>query len=279
MDGIETTGKLRELGYKGVIIALTANALTGNDEMFSQHGFDGFIPKPIDIRHLNAALNKFIRDRHPEEATPYEVLHPEVLLATAPEAPKSEAQVADERKAKLLQIFCRDAEKAIITLRETAPHSGVASVVGDIKLFTTTAHAMKSALANVGEAEKSKLAAALEKAGLDGDTDFIAANTEPFIKTLESLIKELTPAQSAEGTANNIAVTEDTAYLKEQLQLVIAACEDYDDTVAYAALDRLKEKPWKPETAAALEKIRDALFLHSDFDGAVEQCKSITLRQ
>ncbi len=171
---------------------------------------------------------------------------------------QSETQTAETR-AKMLKIFCRDAEKAIGTLRETATN-------GDVKLLTTTAHAMKSALVNVGETEKSELAAAMEKAGIDGDAGFIAANTEDFIKTLEALIKELRPAQAA--TAD---VTEDTAYLKEQLQIIKTACEDYDDTAAYAALDRLKEKQWKPQTAEALEKIRDALFLHSDFDGTVEQ--------
>ena len=61
MDGIETTQKLREYGYKGPIVALTANALVGNDEMFARHGFDGFISKPIDIRRLDAILHKFIR--------------------------------------------------------------------------------------------------------------------------------------------------------------------------------------------------------------------------
>ena len=62
MDGIETTKKLRERGYTGTIIALTANALVGNDEMFLQNGFDGFIPKPIDIRDIDEVLNKYIRD-------------------------------------------------------------------------------------------------------------------------------------------------------------------------------------------------------------------------
>ena len=63
MDGVETTEKLREMGYKGVIIALTANALVGNDEMFAQHGFDGFIPKPIEIHDLDDIINKYIRDQ------------------------------------------------------------------------------------------------------------------------------------------------------------------------------------------------------------------------
>jgi signal transduction histidine kinase/DNA-binding NarL/FixJ family response regulator len=254
MDGIETTEKLRERGYKGVIVALTANALVGNDEMFLQHGFDGFIPKPIDVRQLNAVLNKFIRARYPDEAKKYKPLE------VAPQA----VLLPNETNVKLLEVFRRDAEKAIVTLRQTAPHGGA----GDIKLFTTTAHAMKSALANIGEAGKSQAAAELEKAGLNGDADFIAANTEPFVKTLESLVRKLSPPKAEPAGAD---VAEDTAYLKEQLQVIRTACEDYDDTAAFAALDRLKEKPWKPETAAALEMLHDMLFLHSDFEGAAKQ--------
>ncbi|MDR1059758.1 MAG: response regulator [Clostridiales bacterium] len=64
MDGVETTRRLRELGYGAPIVALTANAITGSDAMFMANGFDGFISKPIDIRQLNAILNKFVRDRH-----------------------------------------------------------------------------------------------------------------------------------------------------------------------------------------------------------------------
>jgi len=63
MDGMETTGKLRALGYKGAIVALTANALVGNAELFIQSGFDDFISKPVGIRQLNMVLNKFIRVR------------------------------------------------------------------------------------------------------------------------------------------------------------------------------------------------------------------------
>jgi len=276
MDGIETTEKLRQLGYKGVIVALTANALIGNDEMFSQHGFDGFIPKPIDVRHLNAVLNKFIRDRHPEEAKKYRLQESMITAPTAETAAlPPEAAPTDETRTKLLQIFRRDAEKAVLTMRKSAPRRGGAN--GNIKLFITTTHAMKSALAIVGEAEMSQLAAALEQAGLSGDRDFIADNTESFLKTLESLIRELSSGQTAaaDAAAADADVVEDTAYLKEQLQIIKTACTHYDDTAAYAALDCLKEKLWKANTAAALEKIRNTLFLHSDFDGAAEQAGEI----
>ena len=68
MDGIEAAQKLRERGYHGPIVALTANALVGNDEMFARHGFDGFISKPIDTLRLNEVLNQFIRGKHGEGA-------------------------------------------------------------------------------------------------------------------------------------------------------------------------------------------------------------------
>jgi len=61
MDGIETTEKLRSMGYKGAIIALTANALVGNEELFAQRGFDGFISKPIDIHDLDEIIFKYIK--------------------------------------------------------------------------------------------------------------------------------------------------------------------------------------------------------------------------
>jgi signal transduction histidine kinase/CheY-like chemotaxis protein len=63
MDGIEATGKIRELGekYKTLpIIALTANAVQGVKEMFLSNGFSGFISKPIDIQELNEVLREWL---------------------------------------------------------------------------------------------------------------------------------------------------------------------------------------------------------------------------
>jgi len=238
MDGIETVRKMRAGGYDGAIVALTANALVGNEKLFAEKGFDGFIPKPIDSHRLDEVLNEFIRSRHPEEAGKHTA---EPITATKPEVSE-----------KLLQIFRRDAEKAINTLRETIAN-------GDAKLYTTTVHAMKSALANVGEQDKSDAAARLERAGRDGDTAYIKANTEVFIKMLERLTESIPQAAVTDTPPTNMSQD----YLKAQLALIEKACHDYDDETAYAALDRIKD-------CAAAEEIRDMLFLHSDFDGAAE---------
>jgi CheY-like chemotaxis protein len=261
MDGIETTRKLRALGYNGVIVALTANALAGNDEMFKQNGFDDFISKPIDVRQLNDCLNKFVRQ----------------VTANIEPKVREQGSFANNNNFSLLKVFRRDAEKAVVTFRETIAN-------GDIKLFTTTAHAMKSALANIGENEASELAFALEKAGLNGDLEFIAANVEQFIETLESLIKRInqaeivadtdsgaeSSAEAHEGRGSPPEIIENTAYLIEQLQTVINACEDYNRKVVFSVFDSLKQKQWKTSTAAAFEKIHEKLSLHSDFEGTGE---------
>ncbi|MDR0854726.1 MAG: response regulator [Clostridiales Family XIII bacterium] len=73
MDGIEAVKIIREeIGTdyaKTVpIIALTANAILGNEEMFLNNGFQAFIPKPIDIMRLDAAINQWVRDKNQEKS-------------------------------------------------------------------------------------------------------------------------------------------------------------------------------------------------------------------
>jgi signal transduction histidine kinase/DNA-binding NarL/FixJ family response regulator/HPt (histidine-containing phosphotransfer) domain-containing protein len=72
MDGLEATRIIRnEIGSdyarKVPIVALTANAVAGNREMFLQNGFNDFISKPIDIKQLDLALNQWVRDTQSEE--------------------------------------------------------------------------------------------------------------------------------------------------------------------------------------------------------------------
>jgi len=264
MDGIEAAERIRALGeedpfYKTLpIIALTANAVVGAREMFLEHGFNDFLSKPIDTLKLNALLGKWIPKKKQTKANA-EGLEPRGRAGKSP---------------KLFKVFRGDAEKALVRLRETAAS-------GKIKLFTTTVHAMKSALANIGENAISELASALEKAGHKGDLEYIRANAESFIDSLEALNKRLASPGSVTESAQDADadISEDTAYLLEHLKLADSACENYDDTAAYSALERLREKHWKAKTAAALEHIHTLLFLHSDFEEARNQIQALLLRE
>lgn len=66
MDGLEAVRIIREeigTAYAAAvpIIALTANALVGNEEMFLENGFQAFLPKPIDGLRLDAVLKTWVR--------------------------------------------------------------------------------------------------------------------------------------------------------------------------------------------------------------------------
>jgi CheY-like chemotaxis protein len=71
MDGIETVRMIRKIDSDYTravpIIALTANAITGTREMFLENDFNDFISKPVDIKRLDAVLNRWIRDKQSEE--------------------------------------------------------------------------------------------------------------------------------------------------------------------------------------------------------------------
>jgi len=63
MDGVEATQEMRKLGAKYQklpIIALTANAMTGDEERYLGLGLNDYVPKPIDPDRLTLALRRSI---------------------------------------------------------------------------------------------------------------------------------------------------------------------------------------------------------------------------
>jgi signal transduction histidine kinase/FixJ family two-component response regulator/HPt (histidine-containing phosphotransfer) domain-containing protein len=72
MDGIETFEQIRALGTEYAqsvpIIALTANAVTGNVEMFEGKGFAAFLAKPLDFLELDAVIRQWVRDKEYEKS-------------------------------------------------------------------------------------------------------------------------------------------------------------------------------------------------------------------
>jgi signal transduction histidine kinase/FixJ family two-component response regulator len=70
MDGIEAVKRIREIDTEYAreipIIALTANAIVGNEQMFLANGFQAFLSKPIELRRMDMVLKQWVRDREKE---------------------------------------------------------------------------------------------------------------------------------------------------------------------------------------------------------------------
>ena len=301
MDGIETTHRIRAMGYTQPIVALTANAVTGQAEVFLSNGFDDFISKPIDMRQLNTILNKFIRDKQPPEVLEAARKQDEerhaaaqhdgdkshdapvgATVSTTGGAIGSEASdggaTSDGGAASVgggaqpdidpefAAIFARDAKKALATLEDIHERDGYKNE-DDLRTYVINVHGMKSALANVKEMELSGVALKLEAAGREENIDAITSQTPAFLASLRAFIEKLLPEDSEEESIDE--ADEDLELLHNKLLEVKAACEEYDENAADAVLAQLREKQWSHKTKDMLDTISEHL-LHSDFDEIVE---------
>jgi len=266
MDGIETVRIIRNIGYTNKIVALTANALVGQAEIFLQNGFDSFISKPIDSRELNHLLNDLIRNRKPPEV---------VEEARRQKRVKELSNLFDHKLSQREAFFVLDADKALNILGDAAEKlSASCNEVSrandcafndeDKKSFVVTVHGMKSALANIGEIELSETARKLEKAGDAWDIHEITEKLPGFIKALKSLLLKLKPAD--EDTGMEMSGGE-TVFLQEKLQSIKTACFAFDKKTAKAALEELRQKTWPRRITAVLDDIA-VHILHSEFKKA-----------
>jgi len=267
MDGIEATKIIRSLGYNRPIVALTANALTGQAEMFQANGFDGFISKPIDLRQLNITLNKLIRDKYP----------PEVIEAARRQKNELKKHSTNSTAAstgpQLTQAFIRDAEKTIAIL--SAIHvNNYYRRKDDIQMFIINVHAMKSALANIGETELSAVALRLEEAGRERNIAVMTAETPAFLDSLQALIEKNRSDDDADSDVTDGMTDDDRTYLHEKLLAIQKAATAYDKKTAKDILIELKKKTWPHSVKDRLNIITEHL-LHSEFDEVVAAVKNL----
>jgi signal transduction histidine kinase/CheY-like chemotaxis protein/HPt (histidine-containing phosphotransfer) domain-containing protein len=256
MDGIEATKVLRDLGYSKPIVALTANALAGQAAIFMENGFDDFISKPIDIRQLNMTLNRLVRDKYPAD----------VIEAARKQKDHLYAGGGQNKSlgTDLAEIFCRDAKKAIAVME--AIYSNNFRRDDDLPIFVINVHAMKSALANIGETSLSADAAALEQAGREKNVNLILSEIPSFLEMLRAIMKKL---EAQEGAGKNAEDPGDNKYLEEKLLAVKEACALLDKKTAKDTLAEIRKKTWLQPVNEQLSAI-SAHLLHSEFDEAVQ---------
>ena len=128
----------------------------------------------------------------------------------------------------------------------------------DIVLYTTSVHAIKTALANIGESELSAIADKLEQAGKNRETAVMSAVTPAFLSELQIIIEKLTP-QKAEGEDSQITYG-DYGYLNKKLLVIKNACSTYDRKVVKDTILELRQEKWPSAVNEQLEAMTEYMM-------------------
>ena len=285
MDGIETTKRIREMGAKDPrfqelpIIALTANAVSGTKEMFLASGFNGFLAKPIDTVKLDSILNKWIpREKRMNVAADSGVAasRAEHDAPTAPQVAAFEIRGIDvgagiattgssvERYRDMLAIFHEDGVEKIKELAACLE-------AGDIPLYTIHAHALKGAMANIGAAELSGAAKALEMAGKQKDLKFIKAHHSGFLADLRTLLNNIQSVLSAAVPEGDFM---DPKALRARLGRLRLAIETLDASAMNSTIDYLASQKLAENVSSVIRNISHSI-LTAEYDEALALTESL----
>ena len=201
IDGIEATRQIRcidtEYAQNIPIIAFTANAIIGNEEMFLNAGFQDFVSKPVDIKRLDIIVNRWVRDKSKEDAMA--IVQERQPPPEGENAPSSVANWRidglDIRKClehfeddeeffvSILHTFVKDAPLLIEKARGFSEDN--------ISDYHIAMHSIKGSCRNIVALSLGDRAERLEKSAKAGDFEYIRENNAGFLDDLMKFISEL----------------------------------------------------------------------------------------
>jgi signal transduction histidine kinase/CheY-like chemotaxis protein len=250
MDGIETTRAIRsEIGtsYAATvpIVVLTANALAGNEEMFLSSGFNDFIPKPMDIKRLDMALNRFIRDKQSEKTlSEAERSAFDERPADRPEKNLRGLEIEGVDVAAGRKIYENDFAYLDV-LRSYASH--IPGMIERLRApsrenlgdYTIAVHGIKGASRGISAGYVASKAEALEAAARGGNFGFVAENNDDLIASAAALAANIEKALGDpryDGSGKDVAPEPDGETLGKMLEAVLR----YDTSAMETTLAELE---------------------------------------
>ena len=251
MDGVETVRVIRSelpgnYGRMVPIIALTANALAGNERMFLANGFNGFIPKPIDVILLDTALNTWVRNKQSPET-----LHmAEIELNKLEKEEKITSSVlegaaltgidmgqgverynGESAYMDILRSWHRHTPALLEKMKELSREN--------LSEYSITVHGLKGSSYGIFANEIGQMAQELEGYAKAGDFLSVEAKNADFIKMTEQTLQELgallEKAAASKGVKPKIAMPDTTL-----LSRLLDAAKRYKSTVMEEILEELE---------------------------------------
>jgi PAS domain S-box-containing protein len=172
MDGYEATAALREKGYEGPIVALTAHAMSGDRNRCVSAGCNDYSTKPINRRKLTDMVCKFI----PQPEPPDPLASTDSIVEPVSNEPGEAAdrELATRPCEPLISEFCDDPEMleiVVLFIDGLVNHVELltnALARSDFETIYQTAHKLRGAAGGYGYpavSEQGLIVEQLAKAG------------------------------------------------------------------------------------------------------------------
>ena len=231
MDGIEASEKILKLNTGIPIIAMTANIMSHDRELYKAKGMIDYVGKPFTSQELWRCLMKY--------------LNPVTLQK---ESSSKSKQLDDDLRQRLKSHFVKNNKETFNKITEAID-------TGDIKLAHRLTHTLRGNAGQLGKTLLQQAAEAAEHQLKDGKNLVTPQQMAALEKELNDVIKEL------ESPIENLNLTEPAAdmlnttqamllldKLKEMLEDKNPECLEY--------IDKLRLIPGSAELAAHMDNFR-----------------------
>jgi CheY-like chemotaxis protein len=260
MDGLEAVRIIREeinteYAKNIPIIAFTANAISGNEEMFLSKGFQAFVSKPVEVMQLDAAINQWVRDIELEKTLDDQNVAIGGRTGLERRSGQKDRRIGYDRRLlsenlkkmdlqKGLERFNDDWETYLQIVRSFSSNTGqLLETIKDVTIdtlpnYAITVHGIKSSCRGICAEEAGSKAEALEHAAKAGDLNFVTANNPALIETIYELIEEIEKNFSLK-TQRTDKLKKDKPYAEALFKLA-KACEEFNATEADAIMEEIE---------------------------------------
>jgi len=280
MDGLETTGIIREQGANIPVIALTANAVSGTKELLLAAGMDDYLSKPIILSQLKQMLVKWLPADKQLHSSPADDQSGNDVSDDRPEFWEKLGQIKElsvseglgmvegqhDIYVKMLRLMIKELEKCDRNLKEFLD-------TRDMKNFCIEVHGIKNSLTNTGAIELGNAALELEIASKAGDGDYCGASLPLLLEGLGTLRAQLMEVFS--DIRRDDDIVEIPPDLPPILEDLTDALREMDIKAIDEGVERLSALPLAGALVDDIEHLSDAAIM-MDIDCAIEIIESLT---
>ena len=274
MDGIETTSLIRSINsadeyYKKLpVIALTANAVSGQREIFLEKGIDDFLAKPIEIQKLDEILEKWLpveklcKAEQPNSDDEAKYSKDETISIHGIDTTQGQRNCGGNFQIylEILSDFCKDAENRLANIKD-------ALAEGNIDLYTTLVHALKGAARSIGAIETGEKAAWLERTAEKGPLSEINEKTSELKEDVLALINNVKSELGKYEAAKAHREDEDIPELR--LEILKTALEEMDVEAVNRMLVTFAGLSLDSKIKAKISKVEEHILLF-EYEKAID---------